>query len=107
MADNFINKLNIADEGGDLEVSWGATVGDIPNRYTSDVVLNEQARVAHGGGMADCLPGGPVAGKPMAGTGRRSLWRIRRHAHGGLPCSTRHCIGLSLGLHIVYAPVPP
>jgi hypothetical protein len=42
------------------------TVGDIPNRYTSDVVLNQQARVALGAGMADCLPGGPVAGKPMA-----------------------------------------
>jgi hypothetical protein len=79
-------------------------VGDIPNRYTSDVVLNQQARVAHGGGMTDCLPGGPVAGKPMADTGRRSLWRIRRQAHGGFPCSTR--IGLSLGLHIVSAPVP-
>jgi hypothetical protein len=37
--------------------SWG---------YTSDVVLNQQARVAHGGGMANCLPGGPVAEKPMA-----------------------------------------
>jgi hypothetical protein len=56
---------------------------------TSDIVLNQQARVANGGGMADCLPGGPVAGKPMADTGRRSLWRIRRQAHGGLPCSTR------------------
>jgi hypothetical protein len=41
-------------------------VGDIPNRYTSDVVLNQQARVAHLGGMADCLPGGPVAGETMA-----------------------------------------
>jgi hypothetical protein len=41
-------------------------VGDIPNGYTSDVVLNQQVRVAHGGGMADCLPGGPVAGKLMA-----------------------------------------
>jgi hypothetical protein len=41
------------------------TVGDIPNMYTSDVVLNQQARVAHQGGMADCLPGGPVAGKTM------------------------------------------
>jgi hypothetical protein len=41
-------------------------LGDIPNGYTSDVVLNQQARVAHGGGMADCLLGGPVAGKPMA-----------------------------------------
>jgi hypothetical protein len=40
-------------------------VGDIPNRYTSDVVLNQQARVAHQGGMADCLPGGPVAGDTM------------------------------------------
>jgi hypothetical protein len=34
--------------------------------YTGDVVLNQQARVAHQGGMADCLPGGPVAGKTMA-----------------------------------------
>jgi hypothetical protein len=41
-------------------------VGDIPNRYTSDVVLNQQARVAHKGGMADCLPGGPFAGETMA-----------------------------------------
>jgi hypothetical protein len=81
-------------------------VGDIPNRYTSDIVLNQQARVAHGGDMADCLSGGPVAGKPMAGTGGRSLWQIRRQDHGGLPCSTRHFIGLSLGLHIVSAPVP-
>jgi hypothetical protein len=74
--------------------------------YTSDVVINQQARVAHGGGMADCLPGGPVAGKPMADNGRRNLWWIRRQAHGGFPSSTRHCIGLSLGLHIVSAPVP-
>jgi hypothetical protein len=43
----------------------GATVGDIPNRYTSNVVLNQQARVTHPGGMADCLPGGSVAGKTM------------------------------------------
>jgi hypothetical protein len=84
--------------------SHNLRVGDIPNGYTSDVVLNQQARVAHGGGMADCLLGSPVARKPMADTGRRSLWRIRRQAHGGLPCSTR--IGLSLGLHIVSAPVP-
>jgi hypothetical protein len=34
--------------------------------YTSDVVLNQKARVALGGGMAYCLPGSPVAGKPMA-----------------------------------------
>jgi hypothetical protein len=26
-----------------------ASVGDIPNRYTSDIVLNQQARVAHQG----------------------------------------------------------
>jgi hypothetical protein len=78
-------------------------VGDIPNGYTSDVVLNQQARVAHEGGMVDCLQGGPVAGKPIVDTGRRSLWRIRRQAHGGLRCSTR--IGLSLGLHIVSASV--
>jgi hypothetical protein len=42
------------------------SVGDIPNRYTSDVVLNQQARVAHQGGMVDCLPGGPVARETMA-----------------------------------------
>jgi hypothetical protein len=61
--------------------SWGQSVGDIPNRYTSDVVLNQQAKMAHGGGMADSLPGGPVAGKPMAvqdtgaygGTGDRPM----------------------------------
>jgi hypothetical protein len=45
---------------------WTSNVGDIQNRYTSDVVLNQQARVAHQGGMADCLPGGPVAGETMA-----------------------------------------
>jgi hypothetical protein len=43
-----------------------AVVRDIPNRYTCDVVLNQEARVAHGGGMEDSLPGGPVAGQPMA-----------------------------------------
>jgi hypothetical protein len=59
-------------------VIFGRIVGDIPNGYTSDVVLNQQARVVHGGGMADCLPGGPVAGKPMADTRRQSLWWIRR-----------------------------
>jgi hypothetical protein len=42
--------------------------GNIPNRYTSDVVLNQQARVAHEGGMADSLLGSPVA---------RSPWRYR------------------------------
>jgi hypothetical protein len=37
-------------------------VGDIPNGYTSDVVLYQQARVAHQwwyGGLV--IPGGPVA----------------------------------------------
>jgi hypothetical protein len=38
------------------------------------------------------------------GGGRRSLWRIRRQAYGGMPCSIR--IGLSLGLHVVSALVP-
>jgi hypothetical protein len=73
----------------------GGYCWDIPNGYTSDVVLNQQARVAHEGGMADCLPDGPVAGKPMADTGRRSLWRIRRQAHGALPCSTLIIYGQS------------
>ena len=78
--------------------------------------------------MADCLPGGPVAGDTIAvldagaygGSLDRSMadpeigpWRTTddrpmaglETAHGGLPCSTR--IGLSLGLHIVSAPEPP
>jgi hypothetical protein len=49
-----------------IEPSANIFVGDIPNGYTSDVVLNQQARMAHQGGMADCLPGGPVAGETMA-----------------------------------------
>jgi hypothetical protein len=37
-------------------------VGDIPNRYTSDVVLNQQARVAHQGWYGGfAISGGPVA----------------------------------------------
>jgi hypothetical protein len=37
-------------------------VGDIPNGYTSDVVLNQQARVAHQGWYDRfAIPGGPVA----------------------------------------------
>jgi hypothetical protein len=44
----------------------GATIGDIPNRYTSDVVLNQQARVAHQGWYGGfAIPGGPVAGVAM------------------------------------------
>jgi hypothetical protein len=43
-------------------IALGATVGDIPNRYTSDVVLNQQARVAHQGWYGGfAIPGGPVA----------------------------------------------
>jgi hypothetical protein len=39
-----------------------AIVGDMPNRYTSDVVLNQQARVAHQGWYGGfAIPGGPVA----------------------------------------------
>jgi hypothetical protein len=49
---------------GQLLEVFKTSVGDIPNRYTNDVVLNQQARVAHRGGIADCLPVGPVAGSP-------------------------------------------
>jgi hypothetical protein len=42
-------------------------VGVIPNRYTSDVVLNQQARVAHHGWYGGfAIPGGPVAETNMA-----------------------------------------
>jgi hypothetical protein len=41
-------------------------VGDIPNGYTSDVVLNQQARVAHQGGMADSPTERPSCCKPTA-----------------------------------------
>jgi hypothetical protein len=40
---------------------WGYT-----KWYTSDIVLNQQARLAHQCGMADCLSGGPVAREIMA-----------------------------------------
>jgi hypothetical protein len=53
-------------QGHKIYNSNNRTVGDIPNGYTSDVVLNPQDRVAHQGGMADCLPGGPVVGETMA-----------------------------------------
>jgi hypothetical protein len=56
--------------------------------------------------MADCLPGGPVAGKLMAVQDAGAYGGSEGQAHGGLPCSTRYCIGLSLGLHIVSALVP-
>jgi hypothetical protein len=45
----LIKQISILDD----KVSSLTAVGDIPNRYTSDVVLNQQARVAHQGGMAD------------------------------------------------------
>jgi hypothetical protein len=42
-------------------------VGDMPNRYTSDVVLNQQARVAHQGWYGGfAIPGGPVVEIAMA-----------------------------------------
>jgi hypothetical protein len=40
----------------------GGYCWDIPNRYTSDVVLNQQARVAHQGWYGGfAIPDGPVA----------------------------------------------
>jgi hypothetical protein len=60
-----VKAVNVILSPHQLYVSLTGTVGDIPNGYTSDVVLNQQARVAHQDGMADCLPGGPVAGKTM------------------------------------------
>jgi hypothetical protein len=42
-------------------------LGDIPNGYTSDVVLNQQARVARQGWYGGfAIPGGPVAKVAMA-----------------------------------------
>jgi hypothetical protein len=103
-------------------------VGDIPNRYTSDLVLNQQVRVAHQGWYGGfIISGGPVGEVATAvldvgaygGSLDRSMadpeigpWRTTDDmpmagpeiAHGGLPCSTR--IGLSLGLQVVSAPVP-
>jgi hypothetical protein len=67
-------------------------VGDIPNRYTSDVVLNQQARVAHQGWYGGfAIPGGLVAEVATAvldaGAYGRSLDRPmadhRRQSHGG------------------------
>jgi hypothetical protein len=68
-------KANLARDANDeaeqslllaIESAVTVAVGNIPNRYACDVVLNQQARVAHGGGMADSLLGGPVARWPMA-----------------------------------------
>jgi hypothetical protein len=66
--------------------------GDITNKYTSDVVLNQQAMVTHRGGMVDCLSGGPVARKPIAVQDAGAYGGSEGQAHGGLPCSIRHCI---------------
>jgi hypothetical protein len=82
------------------------------NRYTSDIVLNPQARVAYQGWYGGfALPGSPVAEVATAvldagaygGSGDRPMVGSET-AHGGLPCSTRK--GLSLGLQVVSAPVP-
>jgi hypothetical protein len=62
--------------------------------------------MAHGGGMADYLPGSPVARKPMAVEDAGAYGGSIGQAHGGLPCSIRHRIGLSLGIHIVSSLVP-
>jgi hypothetical protein len=115
---------SVEDEG-ELKLS---AVGDIPNRYTSNIVLNQQARVAYQGWYGGfAIPGGPVAEVDTAvldtGANGGSLdmsmadpetspwWTAddkpmvdSEMAHGGLPCSTR--IGLSLGLQVVSAPVP-
>jgi hypothetical protein len=73
-------------------VGCWSCVGDIPNRYTSDVVLNQQARVAHQGWYGGfAIPGGPVAEISMAvldagaygGSGDRSIADYWRQAHGG------------------------
>jgi hypothetical protein len=77
------------------------SVGDIPNRYTSDVVLNQQARVAHQGWYGGfAIPGGPVAEVATAvldagayGGSGDGPWRVTDErtmadpetAHGGLP----------------------
>jgi hypothetical protein len=67
-------------------------VGDIPNRYTSDVVLNQQARVAHQGWYGGfAIPGGPVAEVGTAvpdagangGSGDRPMAGYWRRAYGG------------------------
>jgi hypothetical protein len=108
--------------------SLSPIVGDIPNGYTSDVVLNQQARVAHQGWYGGfAIPGGPVAEVATAvldagayggfldmsmADPKTGPWRTTdgkpmvdpETAHGMLPCSTR--IGLSLGLQVVSAPVP-
>jgi hypothetical protein len=69
-----------------------APVGDIPNRYTSDVVLNQQARVAHQGWYGGfAIPGGPVVDVDTSvldagaygGSGDRTMAGYWRRAYGG------------------------
>jgi hypothetical protein len=76
--------------------------------YTKRVYQQRSPKPASPGGPSGWYGGLPT-GRPSCwkyhgGTGCRSLWRIQRQAHGGLPCSTR--IGLSLGLQFISAPVP-
>jgi hypothetical protein len=60
-------ELDTEEDSFDLELSKFPSVGVIPNRYTSDVVLNQQARVAHQGWYGRfAIPGGPVAEANMA-----------------------------------------
>jgi hypothetical protein len=79
--------------------------------YTKWVYQRRSPKPASQGGpwrwYGELPTGRPSCWKAHGGTGRRRLWRIQRQAHGGLPYSTRHCIGLSLGLHIVSAPISP
>jgi hypothetical protein len=82
------------------------SVRDIPNGYTSNVVLDQQAQVAHrwwsglwpdpAAQLHEAHGGFPNKQELMADSSRR--------AYGGLACCTRHSIGLSLGLHVVSAP---
>jgi hypothetical protein len=76
--------------------------------YTKRVYQRRSPKPASQGGPLGWyggLPTGwPSCWKYHGGTGRRTLWQIRRHAYGGLPCSIR--IGLSLGLQFVSALVP-
>jgi hypothetical protein len=77
--------------------------------YTKWVYQQRSPKPASQGGPSGWYGGLPT-GRPSCwrdygGTGRMSTWRIQRRAHGGLPCSTH--IGLSLGLQVVSAPVPP
>jgi hypothetical protein len=77
--------------------------------YTKWVYQRRSPKPASQGGPSGWYGGlpnrRPNCWRDHGGIGRRRLWQIRRQAHGGLPCSTRK--GLSLGLQVVSAPVPP